>query len=73
MRLSPHQVSFLTTHKHAPVWVLIHQSHRNGESIYLYSGRDAASLVKNGLQTEPVLRLDMPFDWIEIFPLLTTR
>jgi phage terminase small subunit len=73
VRLSPHQVSFLTTHQHAPAWVLVHQSHRNGESIFLYAGKDAAALVKDGLRTEPVLRLDMPFEWIEIFPLLTTQ
>ena len=71
VRLSPHQVSFLTTHQKAPVWIVVHQSHRNGESVYLYSGDKAIAVSENGLQTEPNLRLDKPFEWEKIFLLLS--
>ena len=58
VRLSPHQISFLTTHQHAPVYCLVHQTHRNGESLYLYPGAAAIDLAQDGLATEPLLRLD---------------
>lgn len=69
VRLSPHQISFLTTHQHAPVYCLVHQTHRNGESLYLYPGAAAIDLAQDGLATEPLLRLDKErsFPWDDLF------
>ena len=69
VRLSPHQISFLTTHQHAPVYCLVHQTPRNGESLYLYPGAAAIDLAQDGLATESLLRLDKErsFPWDDLF------
>tara|TARA_Y100001937_G_C7085812_1_gene315288 strand:+ start:410 stop:571 length:162 start_codon:yes stop_codon:yes gene_type:complete len=48
---------------------LVHQTHRNGESVYLYPGAAAIDLARDGLVTEPLLRLDKKrsFAWDALF------
>tara|TARA_Y100000114_G_C11757486_1_gene327698 strand:- start:2368 stop:2526 length:159 start_codon:yes stop_codon:yes gene_type:complete len=47
----------------------VHQTHLNGESVYLYPGAAAIDLAQDGLATEPLLRLDKErsFAWDDLF------
>ena len=75
VELRPHQVSFLSKHKHASVWVLIKKQAKNTDNpeIYLYHGRQAVDLRMEGLaQTEPVCKMEQPVDWEKIWGLITS-
>ena len=69
--LSPHQVSFLTRHRHASAWVLIksHVGKQKDYRILLFKGAQAIALSTEGLQAvEPVLILKKkPIEWAKLF------
>lgn len=60
--LRPHQVSWLTTHGEASVWVLVRRlkTKNDDDQIFLYRGRDAIDLRMTGLKNEPLLVCDGP-------------
>jgi len=66
VRLSPHQVSWLTQHKHAPVYIIVHT--KNAE-VFVYTGEQAIELVDRGLLLEPVLHFPAPMNWENFFSL----
>ena len=72
VRLSPHQVSWLTTHKLSSSWVLIRQQKPRYKmpSIYLYHAKDVIKLNKEGLKTKPELLFDQKVNWDKLFRLI---
>ena len=79
--LRPHQVSWLSRHKHASTWVLVLRIADRGtrtkaptpESISLYHGSEAMDLKFDGLKVEPVYRSDGEVDWDRILDLIVSR
>lgn len=76
--LRPHQVSWLSRHKHASTWVLVLRIADRGsrtkkptpESISLYHGSEAMDLKFDGLKFKPVYRSDGAVDWDRILDLI---
>jgi hypothetical protein len=79
--LRPHQVSWLSRHKHASTWVLVLRIADRGtrtkaptpESISLYRGSDAMDLKFDGLKIEPLYRSEGNADWDRILDLIVSR
>ena len=76
VRLSPHQVSFLTRHAHASAWVLIKKQpfKDRAHSVLLYSGADAIALATDGLAgAEPAGQWRNPVPWADVFNLVKSH
>jgi hypothetical protein len=79
--LRPHQVSWLSRHKHASTWVIVLRIADRGtrtkaptpESISLYRGSDAMDLKFDGLKVDPLYRSDGAVDWDRILDLIVSR
>jgi hypothetical protein len=79
--LRPHQVSWLSRHKHASTWVLVLRIADRGtrtkaptpESISLYPGSDAMDLKFDGLKIDPLYRSEGKADWDRILDLIVSR
>jgi hypothetical protein len=57
VKLSPHQVSFLSSHSHSLVWILVrHTPISAPDQYYLYRGDQAPEVSKKGLRVEAHLR-----------------
>jgi len=67
VNLSPHQVSFLTRHSHASVWLAVFRR----RELFLYKGSSAVEVVESGLKAEPHAKLTTPADWNIFFSLLS--
>jgi len=69
--LRPHQVSFLTRHQHASVWVLVKHQKINEKDfrIILYKGEEAVNLVMDGIKgSQKTAEFKGPFiDWESVF------
>lgn len=65
LRLSPHQVSFLTRHSHASCWIAIKKETKKYKPVvYLFSAGDAIALAKDGIGGAiPVAAFPTPVDW----------
>lgn len=64
--ISPHQVSFLTSHAAAPVWLVVRRMRAESTDYFLFSGDKVEDLKSHGLdKVEPVLRSDRINDIIE--------
>ena len=65
--LSPHQVSWLSRHSEAPVFIVV----RDGSlAISVFAGRDAVDLRMDGVAAvEPLAVFVEPYDWVEFFSL----
>jgi len=72
VRLSPHQLSFFSTHQNAPAFLVIHATRSDGESIYLYSADQVLEVHDHGLSVPPLFLTNKPFDWPELFQLIST-
>jgi len=68
--ISPHQVAFASKHARGSCWVAVKIKNAEGSFLYLYDGAKAMDLRMDGLDTEPVLKLDSPFDWDLFFDTL---
>ena len=66
VRLSPHQVSWLTQHKHAPTYIFVHTKNAD---IFVYNGEQAIELVDRGLLLEPQFKFSNPVNWQEFLDL----
>ena len=66
VKLSPHQVSWLTQHKHAPTYVFVHTKKAD---VFVYTGSQAVQLVDEGLLLQPLHHFRAPINWIEFFKL----
>ena len=64
--LSPHQISWLTQHQHAPAFVLVRTS---SDEIHVYAAAQAVELRERGLMVEPLSSFKTPFDWSSLFGL----
>ena len=71
--LSPHQVSWLSNHSRASVWVFKRkvQTPKQPEQFFLYHGRDAMDLMFHGLDVKPVYHSEGLPDWEAIFELIS--
>ena len=69
--LRPHQVSFLTRHQHASVWILVKHQKINEKDfrIILYKGEEAVNLVMDGIKgSQKIAEFEGPFiDWESVF------
>lgn len=73
VELSPHQISFLTKHQHAPAWILIlrQRGMTKPAEVYLYAGRHAIDLRMEGIdKVNPVAHETEPVNWANIFRLM---
>jgi hypothetical protein len=73
VELRPHQVSFLSKHKHASTWILIKKwpQKTDNPEVFLFRGSDAVDLRMDGLsKVEPALRFEQPVDWKQIWGLI---
>jgi hypothetical protein len=56
VKLSPHQVSFLSAHANSLVWLLVRATPSSApDQYYLYRGDQASEVSKNGIRVEPHL------------------
>ena len=72
VNLSPHQVSWLTRHKHSSSWILVKQQSKAGSipKLFLYHAKQAIDLKSSGLKTSSVYRCENKFDWDVVFNLI---
>lgn len=66
VRLSPHQISWLTQHKHAPTYIFV--KNKNAD-VFVFGGDQAVELADRGLLIEPRLKFPDPVNWSEFFRL----
>ena len=66
VKLSPHQVSWLTQHKHAPTYIFVHTKKAE---VFVYAGSQAVELVDRGLLLQPLHHFKAPVNWNEFFKL----
>ena len=72
VNLSPHQVAWLTRHKHSSSWVLIKKQNNptTTAELYLYKADQAIDLKTSGLKTEPIGGWKAPFEWEKLWDLI---
>jgi hypothetical protein len=63
--LRPHQVAWLSKHKHASVWVLVKKmpTKSDDQKLYLFHGRKSVDLKMEGLKVEPDFHCGKTFLW----------
>lgn len=66
VRLSPHQISWLTQHKHAPTYIFV--KNKNAD-VFVFGGDQAVELADRGLLIEPRFKFPDPVNWSEFFRL----
>jgi hypothetical protein len=66
VRLSPHQVSWMTQHKHAPTYIFVHTKDAD---IFVYAGEQAIELLDRGLLLKPQFKFSNPVNWQELLDL----
>ena len=66
VKLSPQQVSWITLHKDASVWILV----KSLKGLHLYKAGQAVELREKGLKLEPLFFCPEPFDWQKTFNLI---
>ena len=73
VKLSPHQVSWLTRHRESSSWILAKRQPKPDArpSLHLYSASQALSVAADGLKTPSVFSCEHPFDWNEVFRLIS--
>lgn len=75
VELRPHQVAFLSKHKHASVWILVKKwpQKTDDPEVFLFKGSDAVDLRMDGLsKVEPQYHSKQPVDWDKIWGLITS-
>ena len=66
--LRPHQVSWLTKHSNTSSWILVKQSKKSVDTLFVFKASDALSLKTGGLKSvNPVYSCKSPFDWGKVF------
>lgn len=72
VKLSPHQVAWLTRHRHSSSWILVkHQPKADSKpSMHLYKASDAIQVKIHGLKHPSVFHSRAPFDWDALFDLI---
>ena len=71
VQISPHQVAWLSKHKHSSSWIFIKRDFckENTSFIIIYKAEDAIDLKLQGLKKPPFYCEEEPFDWHEILSL----
>jgi hypothetical protein len=66
--LRPHQVAWLTKHSHTNSWILVKQSKKSDDTLFVFKASDALNLKTGGLKSvSPVYFCKAPFDWQKVF------
>ena len=66
--LRPHQVSWLTKHANTSSWILVKQSKKSDDTLFVFKASDALGLKTGGLKSvSPVYSCKSPFDWEKVF------
>ena len=73
VNLSPHQVAWLTKHKHSSSWILVKQQSKatSVPKLFLYHARQAIDVKTDGLKTEAIFVSEKKFDWDSVFNLIS--
>jgi len=66
VNLSPQQISWITLHKGASVWILV----KSTKGLHLYRADQAIELKEQGIKLEPHYFCPEPFDWQKTFDLI---
>ena len=66
VNLSPQQISWITLHKEASVWILV----KSTNGLHLYKADQAIKLKEEGIKLEPHYFCPEPFDWQKTFDLI---
>ena len=66
VNLSPQQISWITLHKEASVWILV----KSTKGLHLYRADQAIELKEQGIKLEPHFFCPEPFDWQKTFDLI---
>jgi len=66
VRLSPHQISWMTQHQHAPTYILVRDKNAD---VFVFGGDQAIMVARSGLLTEPVHKFKNPAQWSDFFRL----
>jgi hypothetical protein len=62
--LRPHQVAYMTRHRHASVWIMVSKGLTlKKHELYLYHGQQAVDVAMDGLKTPPVVKIESSDDW----------
>tara|TARA_R110001632_G_C11307100_1_gene414291 strand:+ start:1019 stop:1321 length:303 start_codon:yes stop_codon:yes gene_type:complete len=71
--LRPHQVSWLTKHRHSSSWVFVKKQKNNLEKseLHIYKANQAIDVKLDGLKTEPAMIQLQPFNWNDVFNLIS--
>jgi len=66
--LRPHQVAWLTKHSNTSSWILVKQSKKSDDTLFVFKASDALALKTGGLKSvNPVYSCKSPFDWQKVF------
>ena len=66
--LRPHQVAWLTKHANTSSWILVKQSKKSDDTLFVFKAFDALALKTGGLKSvNPVYFCKSPFDWEKVF------
>ena len=73
--LRPHQVSWLTKHSRSSSWIFIKKQKNNLEKseLHIYRADQAIDVKLDGIKTEPVMVQSQPFNWTDVFNLISPR
>ena len=73
VNLRPHQVSWLTKHGRSSSWIFIKKQKNNLEKseLYIYRADQAIDVKLDGIKTEPVMVQTQPFNWSDVFSLIS--
>ena len=73
VNLRPHQVSWLTKHGRSSSWIFIKKQKNNLEKseLHIYRADQAIDVKLDGIKTEPVMVQTQPFNWSDVFSLIS--
>jgi Holliday junction resolvase len=66
VRLSPHQISWLTQHQHAPTYIIV--QNKNAD-VFVFTGGQSIELAERGLLLESAHHFPAPVNWVDFFSL----
>ena len=66
VNLSLQQISWITLHKEASVWILV----KSTKGLHLYKAGQAIELKEQGIKLKPHYFCPEPFDWQKTFDLI---
>ena len=66
VKMSPHQVAFLTQHAKGSVWIAVKLTSATGHEVFLYRGNRAVDVWQDGLRATPDKHFTSPVSYREV-------